>query len=375
MHDEALKNSPGNGEFSNSSKTSLTRAILDFIKQSERKKPYIGKDFPEMEHDWEGPIGGFNPMLGPNLPDQPWNMQVPSAGAVFNADSDSEWCPGDTQEIVITGTEPIYLLTVTWPTRDVYISGGAGFGSNLVVAQLTVGDDVRGRVTVEASMRTFDGIPGDSNVSLYESTECDDCPLSFVVDPANPETVAPSSSVTVKGIGGLGPYSWSISGSGFSLTGGSVTATPENDIATSGACGSGIATVTDSCGSEITIEVRSTTGSWVFYGSGCMVDGLDPDPGTGGEIATSGQWQQRCNWVQEGGCSTSSPPSCGCADTGPSGCADLFYLGTGVECINFVCVEVMSPAWNGSWPCCQANDNSACRVFKNQFNHIYRWQC
>jgi len=171
-----LENSTGLGEFSNnkSNKTSLSRAVAAFLKQSEFKKPYNGLDFKEMEEDWEGPPGLSNHGF-----DQPWNMQIPwipvsspPLTAIFDAESDSVWCKSSYLPIIITGTNPITLLTITFAASGAALSNIVGYGTNTVTATLKVGSSQTGFVTIEASMLAANGLIGSSNVNLFEGDDC-----------------------------------------------------------------------------------------------------------------------------------------------------------------------------------------------------------
>jgi hypothetical protein len=173
IFNQVLENTTGLGEFSNnkSNKTSLSRAVARFLKQSEFKKPYeANQGFIQMENDWEGPPGLSNKGF-----DQPWNMQTPTISApvvtIFDAEHTGGWCVEYDTSIVVTGTHPIYLLTITWGT-DVTLSNISGYGTNSVSCTLHVPDPYSGFVTIEASMISFEGIPGDSNVNVYEVDEC-----------------------------------------------------------------------------------------------------------------------------------------------------------------------------------------------------------
>lgn len=84
---------------------------------------------------------------------------------------------------------------------------------------------------------------------------------------SNPETIVRSTSVGISVAGGLGPYTWSVSGTGFTL-GSGVTETGANTLIADGtACGSADITVIDKCGLPVTGYVRCTTGTWTVVSS------------------------------------------------------------------------------------------------------------
>jgi hypothetical protein len=76
-------------------------------------------------------------------------------------------------------------------------------------------------------------------------------------DPNNPDEIAPNSSISLNVIGGCPPYTLSVSGNGFSMTGNTL-------FSDDTACGSATITVTDACGNNATGYVRSTSGRWVL---------------------------------------------------------------------------------------------------------------
>jgi hypothetical protein len=102
-------------------------------------------------------------------------MQTPTISApvvtIFDAEHTGGWCVEYDTFIVVTGTHPIYLLTITWGT-DATLSNISGYGTNSVSCTLHVPDPYSGFVTIEASMISFEGIPGDSNVNIYEVDDC-----------------------------------------------------------------------------------------------------------------------------------------------------------------------------------------------------------
>jgi len=83
------------------------------------------------------------------------------------------------------------------------------------------------------------------------------------------EELEDNASCAVAVTGGQGPYTWTISGTGFSFASGqSSVQTTENTVTvfTQDACGAGSITITDACGSVVESAVRSTDGHWKFFG-------------------------------------------------------------------------------------------------------------
>jgi hypothetical protein len=88
-------------------------------------------------------------------------------------------------------------------------------------------------------------------------------------DPDNPETIGQNDEVAVSVIGGVGPFRWTASGTGYSM-GVSTTEDRVNLlISDDEACGSAEITVTDSCNQTVEGGLRGTEG------------GFDPNPRNG----------------------------------------------------------------------------------------------
>jgi len=85
-------------------------------------------------------------------------------------------------------------------------------------------------------------------------------------NPDNPEEIDRNSSVEISVIGGFPPYTWQVSGNGFSLSL-NETEVPSNALyANETACGAATITVTDNYGVPVTGYVRCTTGGWCCCG-------------------------------------------------------------------------------------------------------------
>ena len=83
----------------------------------------------------------------------------------------------------------------------------------------------------------------------------------FQYDPNNPDEIDRNNSVAIKVIGGFPPYTWQVSGNGFSIPS-STTVRTNTLSADSTACGAATITVTDNYGVPVTGYVRCTTGTW-----------------------------------------------------------------------------------------------------------------
>jgi hypothetical protein len=288
-----LVQNPGHAEFSNmrESRSSLDAAVADFLRQSELKKPYKSPGFVEMEDVWEGPPGfSFNPLSGF---DQPWTLVNPVTEPwtiIFDLISVSTYCPGETSDFLISGTEPIYLLELSGerPGTSMVVIGG--YGTNEVIGTITADEDEKGSINFNGSMTSFEGVVGSSNYLMPKGRDCCDPNNPMEADPGTtPETIVQGQTVLVGVIKGSPPYTWT-----------KVVAQclePQFDVyfflnevwddpviittvpyvnlrAHAAAHGSVEVKCVDSCGAEVTQEVRCTTGEW--WGKGyyeCEVPG------------------------------------------------------------------------------------------------------
>jgi len=92
------------------------------------------------------------------------------------------------------------------------------------------------------------------------NNQCESSALAWSED--NPETIDRNDQVAVSVTGGVGPYNWSVQGTGFSL-GTSETEDGVNLLnSDASACGPATIKVTDACGTTVTGYVRCTVGQW-----------------------------------------------------------------------------------------------------------------
>ena len=93
-------------------------------------------------------------------------------------------------------------------------------------------------------------------------------------DPNNPQEMNSGSLVDVDVIGRCAPFSWSVSGVGFSLAESQTQGEFNTLIADETACGAAEIVVIDSCENEVAGYVRSTSGQWVLISEGeCVLPG------------------------------------------------------------------------------------------------------
>ena len=116
----------------------------------------------------------------------------------------------------------------------------------------------------------------------------------FKCDPDNLQEIERNDSVVVEVVGGKSPYTWSVSGTGFSLE---ESDTSSNTLsADNTACGSATITVKDSSGGpDAVCSVREKTyGDWVEIPTKCLAPGPPTSTGGSGNIVTriDGKYKQ-----------------------------------------------------------------------------------
>lgn len=170
---------------------------------------------------------------------------------------------------------------------------------------------------------------------------CDDSAIAW--NSSSAETIARNGSASVAildPLGNGGPYSWSVSGTGFTLTSATTTGLSNTLQANSTACGSATITVTGCGGNTAVGYVRCTTGRWVSI-----------------LTCTDGLWVNycMCEYIS-GKTKINSGFACGnCFGDPPWECGSL-----GVH--DGTCVQ------HGTCSC-TATNLIACYVY------IYEWQC
>ncbi|TES91812.1 MAG: hypothetical protein E3J94_03305, partial [Desulfobacteraceae bacterium] len=123
-------------------------------------------------------------------------------------------------------------------------------------------------------------------------------------DPSNPDEIARNSSIPINVIGGCPPYTWSVSGNGFSLAESQTQELSNTLIADSTACGAATITVTGCSGPPVTGYVRCTTGTWSAQTYTCGSNYGNQNHGRC--IVTIGKYRHQ-DWV---GCVHCSEPIC-----------------------------------------------------------------
>ena len=118
-----------------------------------------------------------------------------------------------------------------------------------VFSQLSTGRDTEGNIVST--------LPDDWQ---YDSS------WLFYWNPDNPQEIDRNSSVTISVIGGFPPYTWSVSGNGFSLSLNETEVTSNALYADDSACGTATIEVIDNYGVPVKGYLRSAIGVWSQWG-------------------------------------------------------------------------------------------------------------
>jgi hypothetical protein len=376
-----LSQNVGYGEFSLSKgrKSTLSRAVALYLKQSEKKKPYNDRGFVQMEDDWEGPYGGFSPSMPPYIRefDQPWNVGEPGDNetpwtVIFDITSTSCWCKGSERPWVINGTHPIYGIGISLNEAGTFIEVDGGFGTNELFGRITGGPEEIGDVNFTAFMTTSTGISGSDNYLMPECRDCDECEFIDPLGPgSNPETIGQGDSVVLSIVDGREDFEWSVTGGGFTLEDeitsgrGNILYSDEN------ACGVAVITIVDSCEDSIEIKVRSTHSSgWFLKSSTCVMPGGATE-GDGQTLIEGGSKQyQSWGGAGGGGCGVGF----GCREGG--GCPER------TACITFDCAVLTGDPSAYQWaigcctvPCPPPTGAEKCQHYTGNTLQYSEWEC
>jgi hypothetical protein len=265
-------------------------------KHSEMVKPYQWNSYHQQEHFYPNPI--FNPEWPHDQPtselivDRPdlegyWGCFLTAIGnyAYGRDDCDApirvrflqvsaSEARADPKRVTLWKTDPVgNLLTeienprVTFPTLDRfevraprnqtwanYIDEGHGNGDHVHLRVFY--NDVLGSVCSEM-------------VSMWCEDICS-CPSGTFAfdDGSTPDTIAPGGSITLYVSGGCAPYSWAVTGTGYTLDNASTSGLSNGLNSASGSCDCSdysayaTITVTDNCSDEVSFTIRNTGGKW-----------------------------------------------------------------------------------------------------------------
>jgi len=324
-------------------------------KHSESKKPYAESSYPDMEYHFDPWNPVFPPNTPPNMPWTPDNPSTPPVdgpptvsgppgkvpiippflGCDFWSQTFSPYkiMPGEMayskfylgpeetgiREVEVTG--PVDLLGLEMLKAATGPSEQKKLGDPWIVVrawdQGKIANDphyknVTGDIYYQIQVRTnsyfappeLTAPPGQiARSNPWASGKAGVCSCKGYVRQCPPEipleydwensaqTVTSGNFAGVYVTGGLPPFTWSISGSGFffpqKYTGRS--ALVGHDL---GACGSATLTIVDACGEVVTGSVRSTTGQWYPVagdeGHGCTLFGAYAE--------FTGNFGNQCQW-------------------------------------------------------------------------------
>ena len=280
---------------------------------SDDKKPYYNDEYPEMEYFWT-PYDPPN-FVPPGIPDDPRIVLPPSypgynpgggptgqgdfTGCVFTVPQGDKFLNYEDITysgigLVLTSGRDVGRPDEFYVVADPLVSLAVEFGPIKILTEvatvnrLAVGFTTP-RVLVQAltEQEIEDGdyqLDGDYYPSQIVATtksggQCwfavwvVKCPPSveFEWDTENsPETITQDHTISIFVEGGVPPFQWEVSGTGYTL-GANKTTGRGNTLSSSGSsCGSATITVTDYCDAEVVATIRNTTrGTWVWKGSYC----------------------------------------------------------------------------------------------------------
>ena len=278
-------------------------------KHSEFKKPYMFDDYQEMEYYYPAPEAWWSPAwdlggsgntgdgwavnwwMGDYKGDSPaddeaagwlgWyimgcKIECPLIIQGDACDEDEHCCYFNPAWQVITNVEATEGDSVVEFTKNdpddwnIHLPGEIRKGFCFKVTEASG----IGKIVFEATTQAT-GIQRSSvncEVELTYNCGCN-CATAdtFEIDTgASATTIAPGGTATIVVQGGCEDYTWSVSGTGYTLDNATTTVLSNTLNCAAGTCGdvndySAIATVTitDNCSTEITTKIRNTGGQWV----------------------------------------------------------------------------------------------------------------
>lgn len=273
-------------------------------------------------------------------------------------------------EVVICGFASAYVLISQ--TFEVIVAG-MPVGIHLVdggLVPIERGQTRKSPVLLKANY----GTKGANCGCITIKSSCDPCtgitPLSWDSG-ASATTVARNASVTVAVQDGLGPYNWTVSGTGFSLATAQTSGVSNTLIAGAAACGSATISVTDQCSGSVINYVRCTTGQWGNVTAGCILGGV-PDSNVNGSMEKiSGKYKQQqiiagCSGTEIGGCDATD---CS-AYCGSGGCINC------TSCLDWICSDTnLGNTQCGEWCCSYGACDEGSFCAGNSLLRYWEWIC
>lgn len=284
------------GTYSEMMGTVPRKAILDQREEpkSQFDKPYLNSEYDEMEYrqpPLPGDLSITNPSL--NFPDSPNPVPtLPPPGETVVAALSCfapQYChePVECHFAVVSGADVAELMNrikayVNGSSTSVKLEGGIRPIKVYPNPCWAVWPDEKPMDTVEVQAWYRDEAgklllldTEAIKVFCQEGTICGcDCEApeegEFTFDAGStPDTITPGGSIDVYVTGGCPPFTWSVSGTGYSFTAAETTARVNTLNCASGDCGDEFdpvakITVTDNCDSVVgtTADIRVDTGSW-----------------------------------------------------------------------------------------------------------------
>ena len=253
------------------------KADVRFLKEivgreSEFEKPYEDEDYRKMHFDFPWP--DWPPF--PDFPPwPPWpDLPVPAPRA--------NWCilASPFGALDCEGEVTFWVTVCGVPEKGNLCNSGDPSRWKVQGDYTTITDDFLGIVVgidKEAALQRPDKkaliqacfTDPSGNVCCEEATVlCKPCPpdISISWDTAT-ETIGQSDTLVVSVKDGLGPYTWSVAGTGFSMLNATTVGVSNTLQSDASACGTATITVTDDCDETTTGYVRCTADSgWVKKG-------------------------------------------------------------------------------------------------------------
>jgi hypothetical protein len=271
------------------------------LKESVFEKPYLDVEYPSMHlsipaPDWptwdkfkpkpgDWPAGGLpvNKGIAPNCP---------AGGCLLYADwttsqNDCEkvpveihaavWCtfyPADSRDCVMK------IWAKVGAIKEVVYPGGLQFIGPSIDAFVDPNIDLH---LICGSMVDGVGHYCEECIEVVCKCNCDSV-TNMTLDAANTDdTIAAGGTATVTVKDGCGPFSWSVSGTGYVLDAMNTEGRANRITCIPGTCGTNyssvaVVTVTDACGTIVTKSIKNTAAEWVSYtlgtGNNCNVGGV-----------------------------------------------------------------------------------------------------
>jgi len=402
-----IADNPDLSEFNSRLKrlTSFERSILEYLRQSEFKKPYITGNFENMEYVGENPPG-ITPRTPdwPNIdrpPEFPPPYPPPPTGpgeglSIFSFSVLGCYCPdGALYECEASGSHIITGITVEdGSAENIVVLDPYSWKFDLVTSKTT------GTVLVKGYMVSGAGVRGSGEDTLI-SCGLWQCCNDLAWSESSAKTIVRSTSESIFVDGGTGPYSWSVTGTDYSL--GSAETIPGANTLIAGASSCGMAYIEVVDANECTTSgyVRNTTGSWSQLEVGESVASCNA-PGEGYLAGDNTRWRKTndqylnesklvftlsggggCFWAGTNTCESLfddafDPPCedrCGyaqCLQNCEPCVTPVFTVGNFPNCTTYI-------SWPTCWKCTYVGGGNCYNIenycYCGGYNRLWEWIC